>query len=174
MTLRSFSGLVTCCTALAKQKLIPLLAYFIAFGPHGPRAEAPPGEGVKVFKGVAVALIISSLLFFGVRSAAGPPPKTMSKEWQEATNEYLKVTNHDQPHDLSDMNQRNKNPNPSLVSPLRATVALVTSRASPVESLWARKTSKGKALGWCIVGLKYSLRLRLSIGEIASLYRSSF
>lgn len=29
---------------------------------------------------------------YAVRSFARPPPRTMTKEWQEATNEYLKVS----------------------------------------------------------------------------------
>ncbi|EAS30797.3 cytochrome c oxidase subunit IV [Coccidioides immitis RS] len=63
-------------------------AYWIAFGPHGPRAETPKGEGMKVFIQVAKYMLISFGVFYAIRMAAGPAPKTMSKEWQEATNEY--------------------------------------------------------------------------------------
>lgn len=66
-------------------------AWWIAFGPHGPRAQTPPGEWTKIwlytFAGVGVSLVI----YFAVHSFAKPPPRTMTKEWQEATNEYLKV-----------------------------------------------------------------------------------
>ena len=41
-----------------------------------------------------IGLGFSLLLFAGVRSFAKPPPHTMTKEWQEATNEYLKVRRH--------------------------------------------------------------------------------
>ncbi|KAG5288073.1 cytochrome c oxidase subunit V [Histoplasma ohiense] len=65
-------------------------AYYIAFGPHGPRAETPKGEGLRVLMQVLKYLAISSVIFFTVRSFAKSPPKTMTKEWQEATNEYAK------------------------------------------------------------------------------------
>jgi cytochrome c oxidase subunit 4 len=68
-----------------------IIAYWIAFGPHGPRADAPPGESAYVLKYTIISLIAAGVLFAGVRSFAKPPPKTMTKEWQEATNEYLKV-----------------------------------------------------------------------------------
>jgi cytochrome c oxidase subunit 4 len=38
-----------------------------------------------------VGLAISAVVFLAVHSFARPPPRTMTKEWQEATNEYLKV-----------------------------------------------------------------------------------
>lgn len=67
------------------------VAYFIAFGPHGPRAEPPPGVGWWYFKWTFAAFAFSGVLLIIIRSFAGPPPSTMNKEWQEATNEYLKV-----------------------------------------------------------------------------------
>ncbi|KAK4250167.1 cytochrome c oxidase [Corynascus novoguineensis] len=70
-------------------------AYFVAFGPHGPRALDPPGEGSKVALYTAIGLGFSLLLFAGIRSFAKPPPHTMTKEWQEATNEYLKAQKSD-------------------------------------------------------------------------------
>jgi len=68
-------------------------AYWIAFGPHGPRAEAPAGENWKVFRYTMYGVIASGALFYATRLFAGPPPKTMTREWQEATNEYLKSEN---------------------------------------------------------------------------------
>ncbi|KAK4043616.1 cytochrome c oxidase [Parachaetomium inaequale] len=65
-------------------------AYWIAFGPHGPRALDPPGEGKKVALYTAIGVGASLLLFATMRSFAKPPPSTMTKEWQEATNEFLK------------------------------------------------------------------------------------
>jgi len=68
-------------------------AWWIAFGPHGPRALTPPGEWRSVFFLTAVGVAASAALFFGVHAFAKPAPKTMTKEWQEATNEYLKKEN---------------------------------------------------------------------------------
>jgi len=68
-------------------------AYWIAFGPHGPRADAPPGESAYVLRYTILSLVAAGVLFAGVRAFARPPPKTMTKEWQEAQNEYLKEQN---------------------------------------------------------------------------------
>lgn len=68
-------------------------AYYIAFGPHGPRALPPPGEGWKVAGYTALGVGISFVVFVIIRQFAGPAPSTMNKEYQEATNEYLKVCN---------------------------------------------------------------------------------
>jgi cytochrome c oxidase subunit 4 len=72
---------------------IPQTAYYIAFGAHGPRALPPPGEGWKVAGYTAVGILASFLLFVGIRMGAKGTPSTMNKEYQEATNEYLKVWN---------------------------------------------------------------------------------
>ncbi|KAI9042771.1 cytochrome c oxidase subunit IV family protein [Aspergillus affinis] len=63
-------------------------AYWIAFGPHGPRAQAPKGEGLKIFIKVAQLTTVSVAIFYAIHMFAKPQPKTMSKEWQEASNEY--------------------------------------------------------------------------------------
>ncbi|KAL1847712.1 Cytochrome c oxidase subunit 5B, mitochondrial [Paecilomyces lecythidis] len=65
-------------------------AYWIAFGPHGPRAETPKGEGWRVFIKVSQLIAISFGIFYVVHLFARGQPKTMSKEWQEAANEYVK------------------------------------------------------------------------------------
>lgn len=67
-----------------------MAAYYISFGPHGPRALPPPGEGKKVFAYTMIGIVISWAAFYAIRLAGRPEPKTMSKEWQEASNEYLK------------------------------------------------------------------------------------
>jgi len=68
-------------------------AYYIAFGAHGPRALPPPGEGWKVAGYTAVGVGVSFLLFMAIRMGAKGSPSTMNKEYQEATNEYLKSQN---------------------------------------------------------------------------------
>lgn len=67
------------------------IAYYIAFGAHGPRAQAPPNEGWKVFGYVCAGIGATFVLFAGIRGFAKGSPSTMNKEYQEATNEYLKV-----------------------------------------------------------------------------------
>ena len=66
-------------------------AYWIAFGPHGPRAAPPEGEGLKIFYWTSAAVGLSIVLFVIIRMFAGDPPKTMTQEYQEMTNEYLRV-----------------------------------------------------------------------------------
>ncbi|KAJ5653776.1 Cytochrome c oxidase polypeptide 5 [Penicillium odoratum] len=63
-------------------------AYWIAFGPHGPRAQAPKGEGWKILFKVTQLTLVSFAIFYAIHLFAKPQPKTMSKEWQEASNEY--------------------------------------------------------------------------------------
>ncbi|OAA67321.1 cytochrome c oxidase subunit 5 [Niveomyces insectorum RCEF 264] len=65
-------------------------AYWIAFGPHGPRALPPPGEGKRVAMYTFIGLGASLLIFSSMRMFAGPKPHTMTREWQEAANERLK------------------------------------------------------------------------------------
>ncbi|KAF4625045.1 hypothetical protein G7Y89_g13126 [Cudoniella acicularis] len=66
-------------------------AYYIAFGAHGPRAVAPPGEGWKVAGYTVLGIGVSFAIFVALRLFAGPSPGTMNKEYQEATNEYLRA-----------------------------------------------------------------------------------
>lgn len=68
------------------------VAWWIAFGPHGPRAGSPPGEWTKIWLYTAIGVGASAALFFFIHSFARPPPRSMTKEWQEATNEYLRVS----------------------------------------------------------------------------------
>ncbi|TFK46690.1 cytochrome c oxidase subunit IV [Heliocybe sulcata] len=66
-------------------------AYYVAFGPHGPRAPiSPPGSGVKILFGTAAIVVTSSLLYWGLRQMTVSPPKTMTREWQEKSNERAK------------------------------------------------------------------------------------
>ncbi|KAI5247260.1 hypothetical protein E4T47_09062 [Aureobasidium subglaciale] len=65
-------------------------AYWIAFGPHGPRSQTPPGEGKQVFWYTMGGLGVTAVLFFGIRAGARGSPGTMTKEYQEASDAYLK------------------------------------------------------------------------------------
>lgn len=119
-----------------------IAAYWIAFGPHGPRALPPPDEGKKVFLYTAIGVGVSLALFATLRAFAKPAPYTMTKEWQEATNEYLKVRN----RNLSEIQlaspvtnmllsrNRAKTPTPLPVSRPRATLARATS-SLPLASI---------------------------------------
>ncbi|RMY85388.1 hypothetical protein D0864_07318 [Hortaea werneckii] len=75
------------------QVLTFVLAYWVAFGPHGPRALPPPGENWKVFRLTMYGVLASLAIFLATRSFARGPPRTMTKEYQEATNEYMKEHN---------------------------------------------------------------------------------
>ncbi|KAF2744593.1 COX4-domain-containing protein [Sporormia fimetaria CBS 119925] len=67
-------------------------AYYIAFGPHGPRRPPPADEGRKVIFITLATIAGSVALFFFTRMFASPHrPKTMTKEWQEATEEYMQA-----------------------------------------------------------------------------------
>lgn len=67
-------------------------AYYIAFGPHGPRRPPPPDEGRNVFLLSAGVIAASFVVFACTRMFASPiRPRTMTKEWQEASEEYLKA-----------------------------------------------------------------------------------
>ncbi|KAA1469312.1 cytochrome c oxidase subunit IV [Dentipellis sp. KUC8613] len=66
-------------------------AYYVAFGPHGPRTPVnPAGTVPKVIFGVAALVASAGLIYAGLRSLAPPPPRTLTKEWEEATNERAK------------------------------------------------------------------------------------
>ncbi|KAI9295632.1 WD40 repeat-like protein [Neoconidiobolus thromboides FSU 785] len=64
-------------------------SYYVAFGPHGPREPAPK-VGFNVFLGTIAIVVAGGLSFVGIRALGNPQPHTMTKEWQEATNEYMK------------------------------------------------------------------------------------
>ena len=68
-----------------------LTAYWIAFGPHGPRALPPPGENWKVFGYTMLGVGVSFVIFCAIRMFARPAPGTMNAQYQEMTNEYLRV-----------------------------------------------------------------------------------
>ncbi|KAI0823578.1 cytochrome c oxidase subunit IV-domain-containing protein [Trametes gibbosa] len=63
-------------------------AYYVAFGPHGPRAPIDkPSATPKIFFGVLALIASAGVLFYSIRAAAPAPPRTINKEWEEAENE---------------------------------------------------------------------------------------
>ena len=52
-----------------------LAAYYVAFGPHGPRAPIdPPGSVPKIVLGVSGLLATAVALFYGIRAAGAYLP----------------------------------------------------------------------------------------------------
>lgn len=44
------------------------IAYYVAFGPHGPREPIlAPGGGAKTAGGIIISIALASLMFYGVR-----------------------------------------------------------------------------------------------------------
>ncbi|CAE6461110.1 unnamed protein product [Rhizoctonia solani] len=67
-------------------------AYFVAFGPHGPRTPVtPPGQTMKVITGTLAVFALAGGAFGLIRAyenyTGGPTPHTFSKEYQQAMNE---------------------------------------------------------------------------------------
>ncbi|KAF9216353.1 Cytochrome c oxidase subunit 5A [Podila verticillata] len=67
-------------------------AYWVAFGPHGARTPLTgPNHTLKVLAGTAGVVAAAGGLFLWIRSKGGEKPTTMTKEWQEASNEYARA-----------------------------------------------------------------------------------
>jgi hypothetical protein len=125
-----------------------MIAYWIAFGPHGPRAVDPPGTNARVAWGVAIGLGVSFAVFGLIRAMAKPAPYTMTKEYQEQANEHLRVSVplHEpvlfatqyiscvwlRNRPLTRLTRSLKMPTPSPVSPPKATLA--RARCSPLQA----------------------------------------
>lgn len=68
-------------------------AWYISFGSWGPRKPMEsPEESARIYKGIAVGLVFSATLFLTYYSMRNVP-KTMNKEWQEQSDEYLASKN---------------------------------------------------------------------------------
>ncbi|CAE6418084.1 unnamed protein product, partial [Rhizoctonia solani] len=65
------------------------IAYFVAFGPHGPRTPVTPeGQTMKVIGGTIFILALASGAFGIIRSYGQcTTPHTISKEYQQSMNE---------------------------------------------------------------------------------------
>ncbi|CAN6658672.1 cytochrome c oxidase subunit 5A, mitochondrial [Trichomonascus vanleenenianus] len=66
-------------------------AWYISYGPWGPRRPIhAPGSGKKIALGIVGIIIAAAGVFGFARLVSAGMPHTMSKEWQEASNEILK------------------------------------------------------------------------------------
>jgi len=139
------------------------IAWWIAFGPHGPRAETPPGEWGRIWFYTAIGVAASAVLFYGIHAFARPPPRTMTKEWQEATNEYLKVSPGGEVREGALLTPSRKNESTLfMVSVVKATKAKVTYRArrqrlkallsSPKTTILSRRIQDGSSLESAVEG----------------------
>uniref|UniRef100_A0A060TI40 ARAD1D35992p n=1 Tax=Blastobotrys adeninivorans TaxID=409370 RepID=A0A060TI40_BLAAD len=69
-------------------------AWYISYGPWGPRKPIhAPGSGKKIVAGILGVVAAAGLLFGAFRLTFSTPPVSMSKEWQELSNEALKEKN---------------------------------------------------------------------------------
>lgn len=81
-------------------------AYWVAFGEFGPRAANPPGFQWRVFGGTALVCAAGVALFAGIRMFADPAPISMTREWQEKTNEIQRAQNSDPITGISSANYK--------------------------------------------------------------------
>ncbi len=69
-------------------------AWYISYGAWGPRTPIhKPGDVKFIILGTLAGLAAALALFASVRTFGGEEPKTLSREWQEETNKYLKSKN---------------------------------------------------------------------------------
>ncbi|KAK6455630.1 cytochrome-c oxidase subunit VA [Scheffersomyces xylosifermentans] len=69
-------------------------AYYISFGEWGPRKPLHgPGDKAFVVYSVTAGIVLSIVLFWGTRQLGAPSPHTLDRQWQEASDEYLKSKN---------------------------------------------------------------------------------
>lgn len=70
-------------------------AYYISFGEWGPRKPLhAPGDAQFIVLVVSGSIVASMLIYLGITSyIAAPGPSTMNREWQDASDEYLKSKN---------------------------------------------------------------------------------
>lgn len=69
-------------------------AYYISYGEWGPRTPLyTSGDKSRVFWGVFAGMGAGVLLYAFFRQFAAGEPVSMNREWQEASDEYLKTQN---------------------------------------------------------------------------------
>ncbi|KAK7203471.1 cytochrome c oxidase subunit IV-domain-containing protein [Myxozyma melibiosi] len=63
-------------------------SFYISYGPWGPRKPMHgPYDTYKIIGGVILGLAASVVLFATARSFGGPAPRTLNRQWQEASDE---------------------------------------------------------------------------------------
>ncbi|XP_006456398.1 COX4 subunit IV of cytochrome c oxidase [Agaricus bisporus var. bisporus H97] len=66
-------------------------AYYVAFGPHGPRAPIDTAaDRFKIYLYTTGLIALTGVVYYGIHLMAPPAPRTLTKEWEEATNERAK------------------------------------------------------------------------------------
>jgi cytochrome c oxidase subunit 4 len=65
-------------------------SYWIAFGEHSARKMPDTGDPKDIARLTMYGIIAAMVVFAATRAMARPAPHTMTKEWQEATEEYMK------------------------------------------------------------------------------------
>ena len=71
-------------------------AYYVAFGPHGPRTpSSKPGDLMKILLGTTALVGVATTLYYAFKSLAPAAPRTITKEWEEASTERAKELNLD-------------------------------------------------------------------------------
>lgn len=69
-------------------------AYYISFGEWGPRKPLhAPGEAQFIVMTVAGCMVASMVIYLGITSFGAKGPSTLNREWQDASDEYLKSKN---------------------------------------------------------------------------------
>uniref|UniRef100_A0A7S3NVQ9 Cytochrome c oxidase subunit IV n=1 Tax=Euplotes crassus TaxID=5936 RepID=A0A7S3NVQ9_EUPCR len=84
--------------------------YYVAFRSN----EYPRTETGKVIGGIVLLLVATAGFFALTRSFAPAPPKTMTKEWKDAENEYAKKQNLNPISGISSEGYKGKGMNTSL------------------------------------------------------------
>lgn len=136
----------------------PLTAYWIAFGPHGPRALDPPGESKSLFFHTCLVLVATLGIFATIRSFGGKAPESMTQEWQEQSNEYLKVCTITSPPTPPTLNANLANPRVPPGTTLRAPHRLLLGhlqgpRHGPVSPQGRLSSSSAARLATSIISL---------------------
>lgn len=72
-----------------------MIAYYISFGPHSARQPESPNETRNVILGTLGVVAFSIGLSYVIQSNGQERPHTLTKEWQEKTEEYLRSQNAD-------------------------------------------------------------------------------
>ncbi|CAO1628308.1 unnamed protein product [Jaminaea pallidilutea] len=84
-------------------------AYFVSFGPHGPRKPiTQPGQGLRTLIATGGLVGLTFAIFYTMRTFAAPAPKTMTKEYQEQMTEKAREENLNPISGISSQNYKGK------------------------------------------------------------------